>query len=86
MDNELLLKDGKVDQRPHAFLATHDSAFANCFPDASDETTNFDNRELHAALARNMGVGKRKKERKKEGRNRLRREIYTCMYRRKKEV
>ena len=60
MDYELLLKESKVlakdDQRSLAFLATHDSAFANCFPVASDPNSNFDNREFETALARKMGL------------------------------
>ena len=60
MDYELLLKESKVlakdDQRSLAFLATHDSAFANCFPDALDPNSNFDNREFETALARKMGL------------------------------
>ena len=53
MDYEFLLKESKVlakdDQRSIAFLATHDSAFANCFPVASDPNSNFDNREFETA-------------------------------------
>ena len=53
MDDELLLKDTKLlakdDQRSIAFQATHESAFANSFPVASDPNSNFDtvNLELH---------------------------------------
>ena len=60
MEYELLLKDAKQlagdDQRSVAFLATHDSEFANCFPVASDPNSKFDNREFETALARKMGA------------------------------
>jgi hypothetical protein len=60
MDYELLLKDTKLlakdDQRSIAFQATHESAFANSFPVASDPNSNFDNREFGTALARKMGL------------------------------
>ena len=58
MDYELLLKETKIlakdDQRSIAFLATHDSALANCFPVASDPNFNFDNREFETTLARKI--------------------------------
>jgi hypothetical protein len=52
-DTKLLAKD---DQRSIAFQATHESAFANSFPVASDPNSNFDNREFRTALARKMGL------------------------------
>ncbi len=60
LDYELLMKETKVlakdDQRSLTFLATHDSAFANCFPVSSDPNSNFDNREFETALAREVGL------------------------------
>jgi hypothetical protein len=48
-DSELLAGD---DQRAIAFLATHDSPFANSFPATSDPTLMFTQREFHIALGR----------------------------------
>ena len=60
MDCDRLLKDAKLlardDQRSVAFLATHDSEFANYFPVASDPNLKFDNREFETALARKLGL------------------------------
>lgn len=51
-DSELLAGD---DQRAIAFLATHDSPFANSFPATSDPTLMFTQREFQIALGRKMG-------------------------------
>ena len=53
IESKVLAKD---DQRSLAFLATHESAFANCFPVASDQNSNFDNRKFETALASKMGL------------------------------
>ncbi|MEI6872924.1 MAG: hypothetical protein WCL08_11635, partial [Verrucomicrobiota bacterium] len=60
MDYESLLNNAKQlakdEQRSLAFLATHDSPFANSFPVASHPSSNFDNREFETALARKLGL------------------------------